>query len=353
MMMIADLPKESSSPGTRILRLPERIGQPWRVLLISGDAAVMVFVNLVVFSSAPNCFAAAIVTTGILCGSFALCNLYKRSYAVVPRDEVYYAFTAVLFGALPALLLLAVIGQIDMRITALALLFCAVGTSALRVRLHLERRSVAPARASMVCVTPLAWHDRESAIYLLGKRLFDLIVGASALIVSLPVMLIAALAVAVDSGMPVLFTQERVGRNMRRFKLYKFRTMRPQAGAHWVKPGDDRVTRVGAWLRRSSIDELPQLLNVLRGDMSIVGPRPEMVAFAERFAEILTAYDQRHIVTPGITGWAQMYYARNLTPDDMQHVLPYDLFYVEHASVVLDCAILLKTFAEVLFQRAV
>jgi lipopolysaccharide/colanic/teichoic acid biosynthesis glycosyltransferase len=129
--------------------------------------------------------------------------------------------------------------------------------------------------------------------------------------------------------------------------------MKRDAGAEWAREGDDRITRIGAFLRRTSIDELPQLFNVVRGDMSIVGPRPEMVEFARAFGQKLSTYDQRHVVTPGITGWAQLYCKRTLDPSDVAHILPYDLFYVERASLVLDTALLLKTITEVLFHRAI
>jgi lipopolysaccharide/colanic/teichoic acid biosynthesis glycosyltransferase len=166
-------------------------------------------------------------------------------------------------------------------------------------------------------------------------------------------MLAVALAVFLDSGKPVLFRQERVGRGGRSFGIYKFRTMQHNAGSDWAKPGDSRITRIGAFLRRTSLDELPQLFNVIRGDMSVVGPRPEMRAFADGFEKSIPHYAQRHVVPPGITGWAQVYLKRNLEPSDMPAVLPYDLFYVEHASRFLDCAIILKTAFEVLTHRAV
>ncbi len=148
----------------------------------------------------------------------------------------------------------------------------------------------------------------------------------------MPVMLVAAAAITIESGSPVLFRQERMGENGRPFWILKFRTMRHNAGAQWAKPGDDRITRVGALLRRTSLDELPQLFNVLRGEMSIVGPRPEMVTFAASFSRNVPNYEQRHVVPPGITGWAQLYLRRNLDPSEIPGVLPYDLFYVEHAS---------------------
>jgi lipopolysaccharide/colanic/teichoic acid biosynthesis glycosyltransferase len=125
------------------------------------------------------------------------------------------------------------------------------------------------------------------------------------------------------------------------------------AGSEWVRHGDRRVTNVGALLRASSIDELPQLFNVIWGDMSLVGPRPEMPQFAREFRRRIRNYDDRHIVRPGLTGWAQVYCPRNLRPEDMSGVVPYDLFYVEHASATLDAAIVLKTAAEFLIHRGV
>lgn len=350
--LITDFRHELAAARTRTSRLPERLTPLWRGLLGCGDAAVMLFVCLIVFSSAPNWLAAALVMTLLLCGSFAICGLYKRSYAVEPRDEAYYACTGVLFAAVPAAAILTLVGEINIGIVLLSLLFCAIGTSAYRIRMHLQRRSGRP-RTGINSITPLAWHDRESTAFVVSKRAFDIVVASAATIVTLPVMFAAAAAVFLDSGPPIFFRQERVGRNGRPFSLFKFRTMRQNAGSQWVRPGDQRITRIGAFLRRASIDELPQLFNVLRGDMSIVGPRPEMVQFAKRFANEIPAYGQRHAVHPGITGWAQMYCERNLTPEDVIRVLPCDLFYAQHASIVIDCAILLKTVSEVLFQRAV
>jgi lipopolysaccharide/colanic/teichoic acid biosynthesis glycosyltransferase len=188
---------------------------------------------------------------------------------------------------------------------------------------------------------------------MLGKRMYDVTVALVVLLLASPIMLVAALAIYAESGGPVFFRQERIGENGRPFRIWKFRTMRTDAGTDWARPGDDRITRVGRILRRSSIDELPQLFNVLRGEMAIVGPRPEMVQFARSFAQTLPNYPQRHVVAPGITGWAQLYLERNLDPNDVPRVLPYDLFYVEHASPALDAALTLKTAVEVFFHRAV
>jgi len=342
----------NAPPSPRVAKLPERLSRQWRTLLVSGDAAVVAFVMLVALSGDGNRFAAAILSVAIVCGIFWQCGFYRRSYAVVMRDEAYYACAGIALAAVPVLLLLAVLGNFTVLSILLGLLFCALGTSALRMRLHLERRSE-PAYAGLDSITPGAWHDRESMSFRLAKRTFDVIVAIAATILFFPIMLLAAIAITIESGSPVLFRQERVGENGRPFWMLKFRTMRPNAGSRWAKPGDDRITRVGAILRRTSLDELPQLFNVLRGDMSIVGPRPEMVAFASAFSRDVANYDQRHVVPPGITGWAQVYQKRNLDPGDIPRVLPYDLFYVEHASVLLDTAIVLKTAAEVVFHRAV
>jgi lipopolysaccharide/colanic/teichoic acid biosynthesis glycosyltransferase len=333
--------------------MPERIPRNWRSILVCGDAAVVFFVAMVALNGASSRFAAAVVTAAIVCGVFWQCGFYRRSYAVFARDEAYYACAGVAAAAIPVAIILAPVAGVPLISIVLALLFAAVGTSAWRVRMHLERRSGEPPYAGIDSITPGAWHDRESPNFLLLKRLFDVTVAGIALIVASPVMLLAALAIVVESGAPIFFRQERVGAEGRPFRIFKFRTMRSNAGSDWARPGDDRITRVGAVLRRTSIDELPQLFNVLRGEMSIVGPRPEMVDFAKSFAKTIPSYEQRHVVAPGITGWAQVYCKRNLEPADMPSVLPFDLFYVEHASLALDAAIILKTAAEVVFHGAV
>jgi exopolysaccharide biosynthesis polyprenyl glycosylphosphotransferase len=185
------------------------------------------------------------------------------------------------------------------------------------------------------------------------KRIFDMMIAFMAVVACFPLLLLAGLGILLDSGVPILFSQERVGKGGRSFRMLKLRTMTVGAGSEWAKPGDDRITRFGALLRRTSIDELPQLINVLRGDMSLVGPRPEMKEFEERFADKIPAYAERRQALPGITGWAQVNIKRNLLPEDVEDVLEYDLFYIKHWSVFLDFTVLLKTAAEFLFHRAV
>ena len=184
------------------------------------------------------------------------------------------------------------------------------------------------------------------------KRMFDLSVGTAMLLVAAPVMLIAALAVLIETGHPIFYRHERIGRNGAPFEMLKFRSMvvKHSFGNAWAQRNDPRVTRVGAVLRRLSIDELPQLINVLRGDMSIVGPRPEMPEYVVRFEASIPHYADRHLVKPGITGWSQLYMRRLLTPDDAADVLRHDLFYIQSWGLFMDTSIVAKTAAEFLFH---
>ncbi len=189
-----------------------------------------------------------------------------------------------------------------------------------------------------------------------SKRALDITVALAALLVAAPVMLLAACAIALDSGSPIFFKQERVGRNGRVFDVLKFRTMRVDAeaatGPVWATARDPRKTRLGSFLRRTSIDELPQIFNVLMGQMSLVGPRPERPVFVEEFRRRLPRYDERHLVRPGITGWSQVHMKRILAPSDVAEKLSNDLFYVENWSFFMDVSVIVKTGAEFLFHRA-
>jgi sugar transferase (PEP-CTERM system associated) len=187
----------------------------------------------------------------------------------------------------------------------------------------------------------------------ISKRLTDVIAATLLLFLALPVLLIAALAVVLESGLPVLFTQERVGRGGRTFNVLKLRTMRADAEsdgvARWATANDARVTRVGRVLRKLRIDELPQLLNVLSGEMSLVGPRPERPVFVQQLRDQVRFYDLRHSVKPGLTGWAQIRYPYGASVQDAQRKLQFDLFYVKNNSLVLDTLILAETVRVVLF----
>lgn len=184
------------------------------------------------------------------------------------------------------------------------------------------------------------------------KRTFDLVVGTVMLVLALPVMALTAIAIAVESGLPIFYTQERVGRGGRVFHVIKFRSMRTDAEKdgkpRWASARDDRVTRVGRIIRKTRIDELPQLLNVIRGEMSLVGPRPERPYFVDQLARDIPFFAVRHSVKPGLTGWAQVRYQYGSTVDDAIQKLQYDLYYVKNHTLFLDVLILAETVRVVL-----
>jgi Undecaprenyl-phosphate glucose phosphotransferase len=184
------------------------------------------------------------------------------------------------------------------------------------------------------------------------KRLLDLTCAICGLILLLPFLLLIALAIKLDSPGPVLFLQSRHGFNNRRFKILKFRTLTVLEDGSTVLQvvrGDSRVTRIGSWLRKTSIDELPQLFNVIAGDMSIVGPRPHAVAHDNHYSDLISSYAFRHHVKPGITGWAQIHGCRGETPTvgSMEQRVLHDIWYVENWSLLLDLQIILRTAIEV------
>jgi lipopolysaccharide/colanic/teichoic acid biosynthesis glycosyltransferase len=178
------------------------------------------------------------------------------------------------------------------------------------------------------------------------KRAFDIITAAAGLVLLAPIFAAGALGVRVTSRGPVLYRQVRVGRFGREFQVLKLRTMRVDAeqnGAVWASAGDSRVTPVGAFLRKYRIDEIPQLINVLRGEMSLVGPRPERPEFIDLLAAAIPHFRERLMVQPGITGWAQVNYPYGATLDDSVRKLEYDLYYTKHMSLFLDAFSLLDT----------
>ena len=197
---------------------------------------------------------------------------------------------------------------------------------------------------------------RESSIVQLFERMFDILVSLGLLVLALPVMLLTAIAIRVEDGWraPVFYRQSRVGRYNEPFQILKFRSMRENAeeeGAVWALPRDPRITKVGAFIRKTRIDELPQLINVLRGDMSFVGPRPERPEFVEQLSKAMPFYRSRHAVKPGITGWAQLCYPYGASTDDAYEKLQYDLYYVKHRSLILDLAIVVQTVEVVLWGK--
>ncbi|HEV7516944.1 MAG TPA: exopolysaccharide biosynthesis polyprenyl glycosylphosphotransferase, partial [Thermoanaerobaculia bacterium] len=189
---------------------------------------------------------------------------------------------------------------------------------------------------------------------LFGKRLLDLTAACVGLLLAAPLMALVALAVRLDSPGPVFFRQERVGRGRRPFTLWKFRSMAQDAeagGARWAVVGDPRVTRVGRFIRKTRLDELPQLWNVLIGDMSLVGPRPEREHFVRQLMEKNSFYEQRLVVRPGLTGWAQVKAPYASSFEESIEKLKYDLYYIKNISLFLDVSILLSTARIVLLGR--
>jgi lipopolysaccharide/colanic/teichoic acid biosynthesis glycosyltransferase len=189
-----------------------------------------------------------------------------------------------------------------------------------------------------------------TTVYWHLKRLFDIVHSALALLLAAPVLLLAWIAIRIDSPGPAFFRQQRIGFRGKPFTIYKFRSMKlnSEADGTTTAPGDSRITRLGHFLRRSRIDEIPQLFNVLKGDMSFVGPRPEWTVCVDLYEQQLPYYHLRHLVKPGLTGWAQVNYPYGQDVNDARNKLSFDLYYVTHASLVLDSTIILKTLYVVL-----
>jgi sugar transferase (PEP-CTERM system associated) len=187
---------------------------------------------------------------------------------------------------------------------------------------------------------------RKSTMLVWIKRLIDVVVSLVSVILCLPLFALVSLAIWLESGSPILFRQQRTGLRGRSFEMLKFRSMfnnAEDAGPQWASDGDNRITRVGKWIRKFRIDELPQVINVLRGEMSIVGPRPERPEFVSMLEEQIPFYGLRHSVRPGITGWAQVKYQYGASVEETKTKLEFDLFYIKHLSVMLDLAVLFET----------
>jgi sugar transferase (PEP-CTERM system associated) len=185
------------------------------------------------------------------------------------------------------------------------------------------------------------------------RRIFNIILALSGLVLAFPIMILAALAIRLDSRGPIFYVQERVGRHGRLFHIIKFRSMRVDAEVdglpQWAQTDDPRVTRVGRFMRKTRIDEIPQFINVLRGEMSFVGPRAERPYFVGQLSEQIPYYEQRHLVEPGLTGWAQVNYGYGSSVEDAVQKLQYDLYYIKNVSLLFDLWIILKSIRIVLF----
>lgn len=182
--------------------------------------------------------------------------------------------------------------------------------------------------------------------YMLVKRLLDILCVLAVLPFALPLMLLTAIAIRLESAGSVLFVQNRVGQGGREFKIYKFRSMRTdseQNGAQLAQVGDSRITRVGSFIRKTRLDELPQFFNILKGDMSLIGPRPEQKVFVEQFEKSIPFYQYRHIVKPGLSGWAQVTQGYAGNTDETQVKIEHDFYYIKHFSFSLDVLIMFKT----------
>jgi lipopolysaccharide/colanic/teichoic acid biosynthesis glycosyltransferase len=371
---------------------PIRFTAPWSVTLLFSDLIVLVFAaylggglfGLQSSKTMSSSWHLPVIFIGFFPTIFYTLGLYRRSLAASFKDEFYFTAMAGIFGFVPLLMLFTIVPPLrglrsDLLITsAVAILLLGMARSTLHIaRVAIEGRqlnkpgrvivnrnspSTSPTRHGVAVplgLQPHASMDRSMPFRIcrptamLSKRSMDIVFASLALLIAAPVMAVAAVMIWVDSGRPVFFLQDRVGKFGRVFRIIKFRTMKAGAGLNWAEPSDDRITKVGALLRRTSIDELPQLLNVLGRDMSLVGPRPEMCSFERVFAERIPLYTERRLAVPGMTGWAQVNMKRNLSPEDVEKVLGYDLFYIENWSLFLDCTILLKTATEFLFHRAV
>ena len=196
---------------------------------------------------------------------------------------------------------------------------------------------------------------RRSTIFIVVRRVISIVISLIGLILALPLLPLIVLAIAIDSKGPVFYTQTRVGKAGHIFRVVKFRTMRQDAeaasGPQWADDNDPRVTRVGRFLRSSRLDEIPQLWCVLKGDMAFVGPRPERPEFIALLSKEIPYYGVRHMVRPGLTGWAQVKYKYGSTVEDSREKLQYDLFYIKNASIGLDLLIMFQTVKTVLLRR--
>ena len=195
---------------------------------------------------------------------------------------------------------------------------------------------------------------RKSQFLYAVKRTFDIAVALIALVLTLPLMVLVAIAIWLETGSPVLFRQERTGYKGRTFKIMKFRSMCHRAeegGPVWAASDDARVTWIGRFIRKYRLDELPQIFNVLQGEMSLVGPRPERPHFCELLKEKIPFFELRNTVRPGITGWAQVRYQYGASVEESKTKLEYDFFYIKHVSMILDLAILFETAKVMLYGR--
>ena len=196
--------------------------------------------------------------------------------------------------------------------------------------------------------------SNENKLYRFFQRTFDIIFSLCGLLFGIIILPLVYIGNALGNKGPIFYVQERIGRNSKPFKIYKLRTMIVNAekdGVKWAEKGDKRITKFGKFLRGSRLDEIPQFFNVLKGDMSIIGPRPERPFFVNELSRIIPFYEMRHIIKPGLTGWAQVNARYGSSIDDSLTKLQYDLYYIKHRSLFIDFSIIIKTLSTVLYYR--
>jgi sugar transferase (PEP-CTERM system associated) len=290
--------------------------------------------DIVGFVPGPNEKEAAVPAQRIL----ALDDTLPRMAQRLQVDEIVVALTERRSGSMPLRQLL------DCKVS---------GTKVHDLNTHFEK-TLGQIRIDYLNASWLIFGDgfNQGALRTAVKRVFDLFCSTVLLMLAAPLMAVTALLIKLESPGPVLYRQERTGLNGRGFSIAKFRSMRNDAEKDgkpvWASTNDARVTRVGAVIRKLRIDELPQLLNVLKGEMSLVGPRPERPYFVEQLTQEIPFYALRHSVKPGVTGWAQVRYPYGATVEDSQEKLQYDLYYVKNHTLFLDIVILMETVSVVL-----
>lgn len=186
------------------------------------------------------------------------------------------------------------------------------------------------------------------------KRALDLFIAFILLVLTIPIWIVTAIIIKLESPGPIIFKQVRIGENMKKFKIYKFRSMKvhdPAKHPKYTENNDDRVTRFGKFMRKTRIDELPQLWNIIKGTMSFVGPRPEWDLLVEEYKKEVPYYNLRHMIKPGITGWAQVMFPYGECIEDAKRKLEYDLYYLKHQDLIMDVLIIMKTAKIVIFGK--
>jgi sugar transferase (PEP-CTERM system associated) len=239
------------------------------------------------------------------------------------------------------------------------LMECKLRGIAITSGLDFYERELKKAKLDMVHPSWIVFSEgfKASKSRALAKRLIDLAISLTLFIVTMPFMVLTALAIFLETGRPILYSQNRVGMLGKEFRIYKFRSMRQDAEkdgkAQWAMANDTRVTRVGAFIRNTRLDELPQLYNVIKGEMSIVGPRPERPEFVAELKDKIPFYDTRHYVQPGLMGWAQLKYPYGASVDDAKGKLEYDLYYSKNHSLMMDLLIMIQTVEVILLGKGV